>query len=623
MRFSTSISLALMITSPVLGNEAVQLSLDGMTEHEIVIADNAPVEVQAAAAELGMFLELVCPHPGTWFYDWVDLNWSSLTRAKKRILVGRSKALDELNLAIDWDALGDEGFVIRTAGPHLVIAGGPRRGTINGVYTFLEEIVGIRWFTPSVTHLPHKPNLTIGPLNIQHVPTFAVRSNNSGMVSDVDWAARQRINFIPHEVFTARRLVDGARIQWGLYSNDPKMVGSGHYAVTGSHTLGHNMLLPVSAFDEHPDYFALVDGNRNPDAQPCLTNPNVVYLVADNAQRWLRTDPTASVISISLGDFAKFCECHVCKDVINEYGRSGYVLRFVNQVAAELEKDHPHILVSTLAYHWFTRTPPTKHIDVHPNVVIRFAPIYASAHQAYDEGEYNLNQRVYEHLVEWVRLAPRVWVWSYFLDQSDLHPFATFNALSRNFKLFRDVGVQGFTHQLEGDYPNMAGGLTELEAYLHVKLMWNPDYDVQAGIEEFCAGLYGEAAPQIVSYIHQINDINTYDVKLTAKRKHSTFEPLKYDKMVELDRLFDEAEQVVTDDADILERVRFVRLGLQYAIISHAPDDAPIRNRALRDFFPVAHRAAIPRLYNKKTGQHEFLSDFKRNVLVSTQKNND
>jgi hypothetical protein len=93
--------------------------------------------------------------------------------------------------------------------------------------------------------------------------------------------------------------------------------------------------------------------------------------------------------------------------------------------------------------------------------------------------------------------------------------------------------------------------------------------------------------------------------------------------MVELDRLFDEAEQVVADDADILERVRFVRLSLQYAIISHAPDDAPIRNRALRDFFPVAQRAAIPTLYNKKTRQQEFLSDFKRNVLVSTQKNND
>jgi hypothetical protein len=614
----TSALAVMVITCVALGDEAVRLSVDGSTKHEIVIADGASVEVQAAAAELSMFLELVCPKPGALYYDWIDLNRASLTRAPKRILVGRSKALDELRLSIDWDALGDEGFVIRTAGPHLVIAGGPRRGTINGVYTFLEDIVGIRWFTPDVTHIPHKPDLTIGPLNMQHVPVFDVRTMNSGVACDVDWAARQRINF-PWGVGIARRLGDGARIQWGLIANDPKMVGCGHYAVTESHTLGHDMLLPVSEFDENPDYFALVDGKRDAHAQPCLTNADVASVVVANARRWLESDPTATVISISLGDFARFCGCTRCKTTINEYGRSGYVLRFVNQVAAELEEHHPRVLVSTLAYHWFTRTPPTKPIDVHPNVVIRFAPIYASGQQAYDEGAYNLAQRVYEHLVEWVRIAPRVWVWSYFLAESDLHPFATFNCLSRNFKIFRDVGVKGFTLQADEGYKNMAGGMTELQGYLLAKLMWNPDYDVQAGIEEFCRGCYGAAAPHVISYVRQINDIKTYDATLSAKRKHSNFEPLKVDRMVELDALFDEAERAVAADAETLERVRFVRLGLQYAIISHAPQEASIRRKALRDFFPVARRAAIPTLHCKTTGKRERLSQFERHVLTSVR----
>ena len=592
--------LCLLVCAVTSADAPVRLSVDGWTEHLIVIPDAASVEVQAAAAELCMHLEQVCPRRGALYYDWIEIVPVSRSRAKKCIFVGRSKALEELGLDIDWEALGDDGFVIRTAGPHLVIAGGPRRGTINGVYTFLEEVVGVRWFTPAVTHIPHKPKLSVGPLDIRHVPVFDVRATNAGLASDVDWSARQRLN-LPWGVEVAKRLGDGVRTPLGLFVNDPKQAGCGRY-VGGSHTLGHDGLVPVSAFEQRPDYFALIDGKRDPHAQPCLTNPDFVPFVVAGARRWLDSDPGATVISISLGDFAKFCSCGPCKASMNAYGRSGYVLRFVNEVAAGLEQTHPDILVSTLAYHWFTRTPPTKHIDVHPNVVIRFAPIYASSHQAYDEGAYNLDQKVHAHLLEWIRIAPRVWVWAYFLAEADLHPFATFNCLNRNFKLFRDAGVRGFTLQADGAH-GVAGGLTELQAYLLAKMMWNPDYNVPKGIEEFCRGVYGAAAPRIIRYVEQVNDVATYDATLSAKRKHSNFEPLKPEKMIELDRLLDAAERDVADDPDVLERVRFVRLGLQYAIISHASDDAPIRAKAIRSFFPVARRAGIRILHSKKAGK--------------------
>lgn len=613
MRTMVTILLMLACAAAGFGAQDIRLSVDGWTDYQIVIPDGASVEVQAAAAELSSFLEAVCPHPGAVYYDWIDVYWASISRAEKQILVGRSKALDALNLSIDWDALGDDGFVIRTAGPHLVIAGGPRRGTINGVYTFLEDIVGIRWFTPTVTVIPHKPNLTIKPLNIQKVPVFETRSVICGSAGDVDWAARQRLNF--GRVQIGRQLQDGMRPQWGLYTNDPKMAGWQYYAaLTSSHTLGHNGLLPYSEFDRHPEYFGLVDGKRVQDAQPCLTNRGVLRVVAENAKNWLKADSTASVISISLGDFGNFCQCSRCKRVMQEYGRSGYVLRFVNRVAAELEEDYPNVRVSTLAYHWFTRKPPTKHIDVHKNVVIVFAPIYASGHHAYDEGEYNIAQGVYKDLVEWCRIAPQVWVWAYFLPESNLHPAANFNCLSRNFKLFRDVGVNGFTLQANAGHMTMAGGLTELQGYLLAKLMWDPDYDVQKGIEEFCAGCYGAAAPQMISYIRQVNDIDTYEVELSATQKHGSFDPLKYKKMVELDKLFDEAEQAVADDPAALERVKLVRLSLQYAIISHAPDGDPLRTKAIRDFFPVPEKTNIVTLHNKKAGQRDNLETFRKNI---------
>jgi len=55
--------LCLLVGAVTCADAPVRLSVDGWTEHLIVIPDAASVEVQAAA-ELCMHLEQVCPLPG-------------------------------------------------------------------------------------------------------------------------------------------------------------------------------------------------------------------------------------------------------------------------------------------------------------------------------------------------------------------------------------------------------------------------------------------------------------------------------------------------------------------------------------------------------------------------------
>ena len=62
------------------------------------------------------------------------------------ILVGRDAEAERLVPGVDWAKLGDEGLVVRTAGPHLLLAGGRPRGTLYAVYSFLEDELGCRWF---------------------------------------------------------------------------------------------------------------------------------------------------------------------------------------------------------------------------------------------------------------------------------------------------------------------------------------------------------------------------------------------------------------------------------------------------------------------------------------------
>ena len=601
--------LVLSVVTTACADDAIQLAANRISDYQVVVANKPSVEANAAAWELASFLELVTE-------AYVPVVPVSRAKPDYQIIVGRSQALEDLKLSIDWEALGPEGFIIRTVGRKLVIAGGSCRGTINGVYTFLEDVVGCRWYTPTFSVIPRKQTLSIPPLDVQKVPVFESRFVFCGAATDVDWAARQRLNTFTRDVAMVTK-PDGSRVVWNEFINDPKLTGCYYYAQRQVHTLWHNGLLPYAMFDEHPEYFALVDGKRLREGQLCLTNPDLVRIIADGAKAWLQREPTAKIISISQGDyFHDACQCPRCKAAYEEYGLSGATLNFVNQVAAEIEKYDPEILVSTLAYKW-TRKPP-KVVVPRKNVVIRYAPINACYRHAYDDQTCRINREknFYGDLVEWIRISPRVWVWYYSLPEHELHPYPNLKCLSRNFRRMRDAGVKGFIiWTLFSSTPARTGGLLDLKAYLFAKLMWDPDYDVSKGIEEFVTACYGAAAPQVLEYIERIDDENTYDIERYDKEDTYAIDEnentyiqktpgefhfgcgyrlfFKKGKLAELDALFDQAEQTVAEDPGALWRLKLVRLSLQDAIILQADKDDPIRQKAVRDFFAMIKQANI------------------------------
>ncbi len=497
-------------------------------------------------------------------------------------------ALEALRVPIDWEALGPEGFTIRSVRGKLLIAGGPRRGTINGVYTFLEDVVGCRWYTPEFAVIPEIATLSVGPLNINKVPAFESRYVHCRAAKDLDWSARQRFNTFTRDVGS-----------WDRVVNDPKLAGAYRYAGWHAHTMGHNLMLPTAEFDRHPEYFAMQQGERRHDGQACMTNPELMRFIAGRAEEWIQSDPGARIVSISQGDSADPCQCPDCRTAYEKYGAAGLFMRFVNGVAAEIGERHPDILVDTLAYQW-TRQPPDD-MTMHGNVVVRYAPYVACIYHAYDGCPVNTSQNIYTDLVQWAAMSRRVWVWSYILPEHLLHPNPVIGCLGRNFRRMRDAGVKGhFVQALEG-YGQIHGGLQDLQTYLLAKLTWDPDYDVQKCIEEFAGDCYGAAAPQIVSYVEMLNDRNTYFLEDRGLGiyddlygGHRAKTPIKKDKLGEMDRLFDEAEEAVADDPETLRRIRTVRLSVQYAILTYADKDDPLREKAARGVRSLVKDAALP-----------------------------
>ena len=91
---------------------------------------------------------------------------------------------------------GEEGFFIKSRGLDIVIGGSAQQGMVYGVYTFLEEVLGCRWYAPDCEWVPKSPTIEIGALDISQQPEFEYREPWYMIAWDVDWAVKNKVNGI-------------------------------------------------------------------------------------------------------------------------------------------------------------------------------------------------------------------------------------------------------------------------------------------------------------------------------------------------------------------------------------------------------------------------------------------
>jgi len=192
MRAASALELAFALvlvrfTSPS-AQAALRLATRGKSPYCIVVASNAIPSERYAAEELQRYVQKLG-----------GARLPIITDAEKadarEILLGDNAHLRKLGFSLDSQRLGAEGFVLRTDHKRLIIAGGQPRGTLYGVYTLLEERLGVRWFTPDVEFVPGTDRLQLPALNESRVPALEYREVFwSEVLRDPDFAARHRLN---------------------------------------------------------------------------------------------------------------------------------------------------------------------------------------------------------------------------------------------------------------------------------------------------------------------------------------------------------------------------------------------------------------------------------------------
>jgi len=128
--------------------------------------------------------------------------------ASDHVHIGKSAALTEGNIVIDTSELGEEGFHVIIREDLLAIVGGRPRGTLYGVYQFLEDELGVRFLTYDHTHIPDRSEAQIACREYTYKPPFSFRWSYYKENSEhPEFAARLRVNTITtDERLGARRV---------------------------------------------------------------------------------------------------------------------------------------------------------------------------------------------------------------------------------------------------------------------------------------------------------------------------------------------------------------------------------------------------------------------------------
>lgn len=382
-----------------------------------------------------------------------------------------------ITLSVD-PAFAQDGYKIEASlkdSEGMTVRGG-KNGVIYGVYRFLEKYAGVRFFTPTLELCPEGDILIPEGVVLEYTPVMNARRLTWHSIHNADWCVKNGINNCDAPLTEE---LGGQRLNYGkLFVHTINILADTHY--------------PYPAYGTNP----------------CVTDPEVLATVIRNVRRALEENPAINIVSVSQNDFGGYCHCPNCTKIEEEEGSpSGPLLRFVNAVAEDLEKDYPNLIVDTLAYK-YTQKPP-RTIKPRHNVCIRLCSINCCFTHPLDNTACANGKKFYDDLVGWGKICDNIHIWDYTTNfHYYISTFPNFGVLQKNMRFFAENNVVSMFPQ--GNSQGASGEFGELRAYLLAQLMWNPymtDDEYYTRMDEFLAAYYGAGWKYIRKFIDKTTEL--------------------------------------------------------------------------------------------------------------------
>ena len=421
---------------------------------------------------------------------------TTVERGQNHVFVGPSPALRSSNVGFETTEFGEEDLRIVVRDGNIAIAGGRPRGTLYGVGTFLEDYLGVRFLTRDHTHVPKVEDWhVIGPLDRFYHPPIGFR-----------WSAYGEMDNRKFVQIEGREGVErfAAQLRCNALSHGAEFGGVCRDVLINHSFYGQ---LPVEKYaDEHPEYYALIDGKRQAiwGAQPCLTNPEVLKIVIGAVREHLKNKPDATLVPVAQNDGEVYCQCGPCAALDErEESQSGSLLAFVNAVADDIATTHPHVRIGTLAYN-HTRKPP-KTLRPSPNVQIQLCSPHINVLRPLDDTSDVRNGPYHADLSKWSEISQHMSFWAYDASFPTYSlPVPNIRSIEPNIRLFVASKARGVF--MQGAHNALGAEFADLRNYMISRLLWKPNLSGDRLMDEFLRLHYGKAAAPIRRYIDFLHD---------------------------------------------------------------------------------------------------------------------
>lgn len=494
---------------------ACELVMDGSTDYRILLPSSPAPAERYAAEELKKYINLISSVDLEIVNDSVEQ-----VLGQKFISIGTTSLFQDSR--IDVSNLNLDGFRIKTFGYTLIIKGQRDRGTLYGVYDFLERFAGVRFLSPSKEFVPQAKILYLYECDITQVPDFALRSHfREEVKNDLAYAAKMRM-ICPNQAKGSETLKYG-----GMFFDD-----------FSSDFHSYKQFLPFGIYkDSHPEWFTrdqercqlvLSNGLNDDGTIDRNMSESVVLEMIKNIKKYLLQNPSVSYVFLGQNDN---CEISQNANCLRQYklfgGHAGQMIVFTNAIAKEIDEwlieegIDRKLRYGFFAYQYSFEPPiaeeknrdgnsvfrPVNELVVpRHNVYVMLAPIEASYNETIKtERRDSPNYKFYECFKKWAALTNRFMIFDYNINYSDyLSWFPCFEAIS-NLQLYKEYGVSVVI--AEGSGMNPSGFYqAELLSWIFGKLMWNVREDPDALIHEFNKYYFGKKAGKIMDdFVHSMN----------------------------------------------------------------------------------------------------------------------
>ena len=465
---------------------------DGQTNYKIVIENNAPEEILFATTELQtMFAEATGAMLSVAYANSVDYSENA-----EFIVLGKNSVFVEAGLSRDGLGLGFNGYVIKTRGKSIFIAGDDVYGTLFGMYQFLTMEYNFDCFANDCYVIDKKAITTLKNFDVLDIPDIDIRSIGESNMAGKD--ALKRMRFVPRgeELFAGTVGVHSSFVCF------PK----------------------ATYLSEHPEWY-----NAQED-ELCYTahgDAESLELMKEVAFEYVKKNfvdnKRAHMITFSHQDTNSWCYCTGCSAVKAKYKANvSTALLFINDLANRVEAwmETPEGLeykrdfkITFLAYtstqeapvnydeKTDTYTPIDENIICGPHVQVMFAPINMDFQSSlYDE----INISYYDNFRAWRVLCNQPNTYTYHAHYND---FLSFYDSFEQMQEYYIVAANSNTHWLydlgQSQQTDGATGWNFLKVYLSSKFGWNVNYNFDELVNKFFKGYYGPASDVMLQIFNE------------------------------------------------------------------------------------------------------------------------